>query len=85
MIITREIWIGALRDFNSRQGVADATRVTLLAKIKTFIQFITFSLYLFGLVFSSSLILFISDFFLFLALIITLQTGLFYTVATFKR
>ena len=85
IMLAREFWVAALRDFNSRQGVADATRVTLLAKIKTFIQFITFSLYLFGLVFSSSLILFISDFFLFLALIITLQTGLFYTVATFKR
>ena len=57
IIISREIWVAALRDFNSRQGVADATRVTLLAKIKTFIQFITFSLYLFAIFFN----LFIGD------------------------
>jgi hypothetical protein len=31
------------------------------------------------------LILFLSNFLLFLALIITLQTGLSYTIATFKR
>jgi hypothetical protein len=34
LIITREIWLGALRDFNARQGRSDATKVTFLAKIK---------------------------------------------------
>ena len=33
-IITREIWVSALRDFNSRNGNSDATKVTFLAKIK---------------------------------------------------
>ena len=35
LIITREIWVGALRDFNARNNKSDATKVTFLAKIKT--------------------------------------------------
>jgi CDP-diacylglycerol---glycerol-3-phosphate 3-phosphatidyltransferase len=85
LILVREFWVGALRDYNARNGNSNATKVTLLAKIKTSIQLFTFSLYLFGLALNSSLILFISNFFLFLALIITFKTGLSYTVATFKR
>ena len=85
IILVREFWVGALRDLNARQNNPDATKVTLLAKTKTFIQFITFSSYLFGLVLNNSLILFTSNFLLFLALIITLQTGLSYTMSTFKQ
>ena len=85
IIITREIWVGALRDLNARQNNSDATKVTLLAKTKTFLQFLTFSSYLFGLALNNSLILFTSNFLLFLALIITLQTGLSYTMSTFKQ
>jgi CDP-diacylglycerol--glycerol-3-phosphate 3-phosphatidyltransferase len=28
IIITREIWVGALRDLNARNGITDATKVT---------------------------------------------------------
>ena len=48
-MLVREFWVGALRDLNARQNNSDATKVTSLAKIKTSIQFITFSSYLFGL------------------------------------
>jgi len=85
IMLVREFWVGALRDLNARQNNTDATTVTLLAKFKTAIQFITFSSYLFGLVLNNSLILFTSNFLLFLALIITLQTGLSYTISTFRR
>jgi CDP-diacylglycerol--glycerol-3-phosphate 3-phosphatidyltransferase len=85
IILVREFWVGALRDFNARQNNSDATKVTLLAKTKTFIQFVAFSSYLFGLALNNSLILFISNFVLFLGLLITLQTGLSYTIATFKE
>jgi len=85
IILSREFWVGALRDLNGRQNNSDATKVTLIAKIKTFIQFITFLFYLFGLVLDNSLIIFTSNFLLFVALIITLQTGLSYTISTFKR
>jgi CDP-diacylglycerol--glycerol-3-phosphate 3-phosphatidyltransferase len=85
IILSREFWVGALRDLNARLNNSDATKVTWLAKIKTFIQFMAFSLYLFGLAFNNSLILFISNFVLFLALIITLQTGLSYTMSSFRK
>ena len=85
IMLVREFWVAALRDLNARQNNSDATKVTWLAKTKTSIQFITFSSYLLGLTLNNSLILFTSDFLLFLALIITLQTGFSYTVSTFKR
>jgi CDP-diacylglycerol--glycerol-3-phosphate 3-phosphatidyltransferase len=85
IMLLREFWVGALRDLNARQDNSNATQVTFVAKIKTSIQFITFSSYLIGLALQNSLILFVSNFFLFLALIITLQTGLSYTIETFKK
>ena len=85
IMLVREFWVAALRELNARQNNSDATKVTLLAKIKTSIQFIAFSSYLFGLVLDNSLILFTSNFLLFLALIITLQTGLSYTISSFKQ
>ena len=56
IMLVREFWVGALRDLNARQNNSDATKVTLLAKIKTFIQFLTFSSFLLGLVLLSWLI-----------------------------
>ena len=48
-MLVREFWVGALRDLNARQNNTEATTVSPLAKIKTSIQFITFSSYLFRL------------------------------------
>ena len=84
IIITREIWVGALRDLNARNGNSGATRVTFLAKIKTTIQLFTISIYLFGLAINSMLTIVIADIFLFISLFITLYTGLIYTLNTFK-
>ena len=85
MILAREFWVAALRDLNSRHGKSDATKVSVLAKFKTSIQLLTFSSYLIGLLLNNSFLLFISHFFLLLALIITLKTGLSYTMSTFKK
>ena len=85
LVLVREFWVGALRDVNARQDNQEATKVTQLAKIKTTIQFLTFNSFLLGLYLGNTLILFISNFLLFLALIITLQTGLSYTISTFKQ
>ena len=85
LIITREIWVGALRDFNARQNKSDATKVTFLAKIKTTIQLFTISTYLLGLSINNMLILLAADILLFLSLIITIYTGFIYTLNTFKK
>ena len=85
MIITREIWVGALRDFNARQNKSDATKVTFLAKIKTTIQLFAISTYLLGLGMNNMLVLLMADMLLFLSLIITIYTGFIYSLNTFKE
>lgn len=85
LIITREIWVGALRDFNARKNKSDATKVTFLAKIKTTIQLFTISTYLIGLATNNMLILLIADILLFLSLLITIYTGFIYSLNTFKK
>ena len=85
IVITREIWVGALRDLNARNGNSDATKVTFLAKIKTTVQLLTLSIYLFGLAINNMLVLIIADIFLFISLFITLYTGLIYTINTLKN
>jgi len=84
IVITREIWVGAIRDYNARNGKSDATKVTFLAKIKTSVQILTLSMYLFGLAINNMLIIVIADILLFISLFITLYTGLIYTINTFK-
>ncbi|MDB9898635.1 CDP-diacylglycerol--glycerol-3-phosphate 3-phosphatidyltransferase [Gammaproteobacteria bacterium] len=85
LIITREIWVGALRDLNSRNNKSEATKVTFLAKIKTTIQLFTISIYLFALTLNNMLLVIIADVFLFISLIITIYTGLIYTLNSFKQ
>jgi CDP-diacylglycerol--glycerol-3-phosphate 3-phosphatidyltransferase len=85
LIITREIWVGALRDLNARNNKSDATKVTFLAKTKTTIQLFTISIYLLALTLNNMLLIHIANIFLFASLFITLYTGLIYTTNTFKR
>jgi CDP-diacylglycerol--glycerol-3-phosphate 3-phosphatidyltransferase len=84
LIVTREIWVGALRDMNARNGRTNATKVTFLAKIKTTVQLFTISIYLLGLTINNMLVLVIGDIFLFVSLFITMYTGFLYTVNSFK-
>ena len=85
IMLAREFWVGALRDFNARNGNEGATTVTFLAKIKTTMQLAAFCWILTGLYLNSGLMIFLGNFFLILALFITMQTGLSYTIATFKK
>ena len=85
LIITREIWVGALRDFNARKGMSNITKVTFLAKSKTAIQIFTISIYLLGLTINNMLLILFGDMFLFLSLLITIYTGYIYTVNSFKH
>ena len=84
IIITREIWVGALRDLNARNNKSDATKVTFLAKIKTTIQLFTLSLYLLALALNNMLLIQFAHIFLFISLFITLYTGLVYTLSSFS-
>jgi CDP-diacylglycerol--glycerol-3-phosphate 3-phosphatidyltransferase len=84
LIITREIWVGALRDLNARNNKTDATKVTFLAKIKTMIQLFTISVYLLALTLNNMLLVVVADIFLIASLFITLYTGLLYTINSFQ-
>ena len=84
IILTREIWVGALRDFNARNNRSNVTQVTFLAKIKTSVQLFTLSIYLVGLAFNSMLIIVTGDILLFLSLFITIYTGAIYTINTLR-
>ena len=85
VIISREIWVAALRDINARNNQPDKTKVTFLAKIKTTIQMFAILLYLFGLTLNNMMILFFADIVLIIALLVTIQTGFQYTISTFKK
>ena len=79
-MISRDVWVNGVREYNARLSQSEKTKVTFLAKIKTSIQMITISTYLFSLFIENSFLLFISNFLLFLALSISLLTGFQYTV-----
>ena len=85
IIITREIWVGALRDLNARNNKSDATKVTFLAKIKTAIQLLTLSIYLLALTINNMLLIQFAHIFLFISLFITLYTGFIYTLNSFTN
>ena len=85
LIITREIWISALRDFNARNNNINATKVIYIAKIKTTIQLFTITIYLLGLAFSKMLLIVFGDIFMIIATLITLYTGYIYTYNSFKN
>jgi len=85
VIISREIWIAALRDINARNNQSDKTKVTFLAKTKTAIQMFTILMYLLGLTVNNMMVLFFADIMLIIALLVTIQTGFQYTISTFKK
>tara|TARA_B100000035_G_scaffold207760_1_gene177701 strand:+ start:201 stop:740 length:540 start_codon:yes stop_codon:yes gene_type:complete len=85
VIISREIWVAALRDINARNNQSDKTKVTFLAKTKTAIQMFAILMYLLGLTTNSMMVLFFADIILIIALLVTIQTGFQYTISTFKK
>ncbi len=85
VIISREIWVAALRDINARSNQSHKTKVTFLAKTKTTMQMFCISLYLLGLSMNNMMIIFFADISIIIAMLITIQTGLQYTISTFKN
>ena len=85
LIIAREIWISALRDFNARNNNIHATKVIYIAKIKTSIQLFTILIYLIGLSFNKMLFIIFGDIFLIISVLITLYSGYIYTINSFKN
>tara|TARA_Y200000002_G_scaffold368941_1_gene362542 strand:- start:127 stop:669 length:543 start_codon:yes stop_codon:yes gene_type:complete len=84
LIISREVWVSALRDYSARKNITDATKVTYLAKIKTSIQLFTIFLYLLGLAINNMFFIIFGDIFLILSALVTIYTGYEYTRNVFK-
>ena len=84
-IISREIWVAALRDINSRNNQSHRTKETFFAKTKTTMQMLSILMYLFGLTINNMIVLFFADIILIIALLVTIQTGFQYTISTFKK
>lgn len=84
IIVAREIWVGALRDLNSRNLNTNATKVLFISKIKTTIQLFTISVYLLGLAANNMIIIVIADILLFISVLITLYTGFLYSYKSLR-
>ena len=85
LIISREIWVSALRDYSARNNILNATKVTYLAKIKTSIQLFAISLYMLGLAINNMLLIVFGDIFLIASVLVTLYTGYEYTINVIKN
>jgi len=85
IIISREIWVSVLRDFNSRNNNTNATKVTFIAKVKTSSQLFSLFIYLLGLSTDVMLLIVLGDVFLVLALLTTVFSGFEYTINSFKK
>ena len=85
LIISREIWVTALRDLNSRNNNIEASKVTFLAKIKTAFQMFTISIYLIATSFQNMLLIIIGDILIIVSVLVTLYTGYEYTLNSLKK
>ena len=83
-ILIREFWVSGLREYTALNRIVGASDVSLLAKIKTTLQFVAVSSYFFSFSYNFSLGIFISSFILFLSLLVSFKTGLEYTSNVFK-
>lgn len=84
LIIAREVWVSGLREFSSSMQFTQSTQVSNLGKIKTSIQFVCICAYFLGFHLNNSLILFLSNFLLFIALLLGLKSGIRYTESLMK-
>ena len=85
IIISREIWVSALRDLNARNNNEKATKVITISKYKTAMQLFSVLIYLLGLAFNFMLLVVIGDILLVIALLITVYTGYIYTLNSFQK
>ena len=85
VIIAREIWVAALRDYNSRINNTSATKVLFIAKIKTTVQLFSILIYLIGLTLNINLLILLGDLIILIAAIITIYTGYLYTIKSFQQ
>jgi CDP-diacylglycerol--glycerol-3-phosphate 3-phosphatidyltransferase len=82
LMLARELWVSALREYSSANNTPDATKVTFIAKAKTTFQFIAISMHFFGIAADLALITFLANFVLMISVILAFKSAIGYTVST---
>jgi CDP-diacylglycerol--glycerol-3-phosphate 3-phosphatidyltransferase len=85
LILGREFWVSALREFSSSHNISNATKVTLVAKAKTTFQFIALSMFFLGAAADLALITFLASFVLLIAVFLACKSAIDYTKNTLFR
>ena len=84
LILAREFWVSALREFSSAHDITNATKVSFIGKSKTTFQFIAISMFFFGAATNIPLVIFLAKFILIVAILLACKSAIDYTVNTFK-
>ena len=84
LILAREFWVSALREFSSSNDITNATKVTFAAKVKTTFQFIAISMYFFGTAMNLALVTFLATFVLLIAMLLAIKSAIDYSIKTFS-
>ncbi len=84
VILAREFWVSALREYSSSLKISSLTAVTFIAKVKTTFQFIAISMYFLGAAFDLALVIFLANFILLISVLLACKSAIDYTVKTFK-
>ena len=84
LILAREFWVSALREYSSSHNISDTTKVTFIAKAKTACQLIALSMFFLGTAAEFALATFLASFILFIAVLLACKSAINYTKNTFK-
>lgn len=84
IILAREFWVSALREYTSAQNISNKTSVTFIAKAKTAFQFVALSMYFLGAAIEFALITFLANFMLFMSMLLAFKSAIHYSMNTFK-
>jgi len=83
LILSREFWVSALREYTSSVNLSNTTAVSFTSKAKTTVQFIALSMYIFGAATKLAIITFLANFVLLIAVILAFKSAIDYTKKTF--
>ena len=85
IILLREFWVSALREYTALNNITHASSVSMLAKVKTALQFFAICSFYISFSYNLSLGNFISSFLLFLSMIVSIKTAMEYTYKVFSE
>ena len=85
LILAREFWVSALREYSSSQKISNSTKVTFVAKAKTTFQFIAIGMFFVGAAADLSLVSFLANFAFLIAVLLAYKSAFEYTNNIFLR